>query len=57
MKRLLVVDDESPVVDHIVRTVERELAGEFLVHAFALPLPGPVLPLTPKDRATHSWNG
>jgi len=31
MKRLLVVDDESPVVEHIVRTVEKELAGEFVV--------------------------
>lgn len=35
MKRLLVVDDEKHVVDHIVRTVERELEGEFLVVAVA----------------------
>jgi two-component system response regulator YesN len=31
MKRILVVDDERPVVDHIVRTIEKELAGEFSV--------------------------
>jgi len=31
MKRILVVDDEQHVVDHILRIVEREVPGEFLV--------------------------
>ncbi len=31
MKRILVVDDEQPVVDHLVRIVERELADAFTV--------------------------
>ncbi len=31
MKRVLVVDDERPVVDHIVRTIGKDLASEFLV--------------------------
>lgn len=35
MKRVLVVDDERHVVDHIVRTVERELSDEFVVVAVA----------------------
>lgn len=35
MKRLLVVDDEKHVVDHIVRIVERDLGGEFVVAAVA----------------------
>ncbi len=29
MKRVLVVDDEQPAVDHIARIIERELVGEF----------------------------
>ena len=35
MKRVLVVDDERPVVDHIVRLIDHELAGEFSVTATA----------------------
>jgi two-component system response regulator YesN len=31
MNRVLVVDDEQPVVDHIVRIIDRDLQGEFLV--------------------------
>jgi two-component system response regulator YesN len=31
VKRVLVVDDEQPVVDHIVRIIERELPDEFVV--------------------------
>lgn len=31
MKRVQVVDDEQHVVDHLVRIIERELAGEFVV--------------------------
>ena len=35
MKRVLVVDDERPVIDHIVRIIERELTGEFTVAGIA----------------------
>ena len=31
MKRVLVVDDEQPVVDYIVRIIDRDLTGEFMV--------------------------
>ena len=35
MKRVLVVDDERPVVDHIARLIAQELEGEFTVAATA----------------------
>lgn len=35
MKRILVVDDEKHIVDHLVRTVEQDLAGGFAVVATA----------------------
>jgi two-component system response regulator YesN len=31
MKQVLVVDDEGPVVDHLCRTIERDLSADFLV--------------------------